>query len=144
MGLALASNFQISSLSAIFASSLLSSPELPELLALNSSRLSEAYTTVTSFLKQHNIEYIPANAGMFIFAKLVPHAKSWDDEFAMIAKLKEAGVSVSGGQGYHVMEKDKGWARLAFALNTSQLREALNRIDGVLSRNVQVKANLVE
>lgn len=69
---------------------------------------------------------------MFIFAKLVPHAKSWDDELAMIVKLKEAGVSVSGGQGYHVMEEDKGWARLAFALNTDQLREALKRIDSIL------------
>jgi len=60
----------------------------------------------------------------------------------MIAKLKKAGVSVSGGQGYHVMKEEKGWARLAFALNTSQLREALKRINGVLSGNVQVKGNI--
>ncbi|RYP47127.1 hypothetical protein DL768_006770 [Monosporascus sp. mg162] len=80
IGLALSSNTQMSSLTAVAAAGLLTSPDLPRLLALNSQRLAEAYSRVTSALTRHGIHYIPANMGPFLFARLAPEAQTWDEE----------------------------------------------------------------
>ena len=92
-------------------------------------RLAQAYKSFTSFLKQHGIEYIPVNAGLYVFAKLAPDAKSWEDEAAMIENLKKAGVLASAGKAYHVVDEEKGWARLTFAIDQGQMIEALRRIE---------------
>jgi DNA-binding transcriptional MocR family regulator len=128
-GLGLASNTQISSLSAIFTTALLSSPTLPFLITLNSARLAESYILITSFFVRYRIRYIPVNAGLTIFARLAPAAKTWDDESRMVQKLKNAGVLVSAGRTYHGVQKEKGWARLSFSIEQSRLREALRRIE---------------
>ncbi|KAK2814144.1 hypothetical protein FQN50_000548 [Emmonsiellopsis sp. PD_5] len=132
VGLALASNAQVSSLSAIFTTTLLSSPTLPFLVALNSARLAEAYIHVTSFFVRNRIEYVPVNAGLNVFARLAPQAKSWEDETAMIEKLKGAGVIVRGGGSYRGMKLEKGWVRISFSLEQHRLQEALRRIKTVL------------
>ncbi|KAK2736585.1 hypothetical protein FQN55_001599 [Onygenales sp. PD_40] len=132
VGLALASNAQVSSLSAIFTTTLLSSPTLPFLVALNSARLAEAYIHVTSFFVRNRIEYVPVNAGLNVFARLAPRAKTWEDETAMIEKLKGAGVIVRGGASYRGMKLEKGWVRISFSLEQHRLQEALRRIKTVL------------
>ncbi|KKZ61641.1 hypothetical protein EMCG_03826 [[Emmonsia] crescens] len=129
---AAASNPQVSSLSAIFTMTLLSSPTLPLLVALNSARLAESYILVTSFFIRHHIDYIPVNAGLNIFARLGPNAKTWEDESDMIMKLKENGVVVRGGGSYHSTLMEKGWVRISFALEEHQLQEALHRIKTAL------------
>lgn len=126
---ALAANTLTSSLSVTATTALLKSPSLPDLIKLNTARLGEAYKLMTSLFKRHGIEYIPANAGLFILAKLAPNAKTWDDEARMVKTLKEAGVLVSPGKVYHVDEKEKGWARLIFAVDPSMLKEALRRLE---------------
>jgi gliotoxin/aspirochlorine biosynthesis aminotransferase len=118
----------MSSLTAISTTALLSSPQLPGLLELNSTRLSEAYATMTMFLRRHNIEYIPVSYGLFVFARIAPNADTWEDEVTAIDACKEAGVVVSSGKGYHVVEKEKGWARLTFAIKRDLLDEALRRL----------------
>ncbi|GMG23940.1 unnamed protein product [Aspergillus oryzae var. brunneus] len=135
VALALASNTESSSLSAVASTALLTSPRLPELLQLNAQRLQEAYCLMTNFLKKHQIEYIPANSAPFLFARVAPQAQTWEDEKAVIAQLKEAGVNVSGGKAYHVNEDQKGWARLTFALETSRAEEAIKRMETVLGKH---------
>lgn len=120
---------QTSALSAIATTRLLTSPEFTKLVELNSRRLAEAYTTVTSFLKRHQIEYIPGHAGVFLLAKLAPEAKTWEDEARMVKNMKEAGVLVAPGRIYHVNDHEKGWARLTFAVDQTLLQEALSRME---------------
>ena len=139
IGLALASNTTTSSLSATFVSTLLISPSLPSLLKLNSTRLGKAYTTLTSFFHKHNIPYIPAYAGIYVFAKLAPKAAEWEDENNVVAKLKEAGVLVSAGKNYHGPEAEKGWCRVGFAVETEVLDEAIRRMDNVFAAQQYVK-----
>ncbi|MCJ1380194.1 hypothetical protein MMC17_003297 [Xylographa soralifera] len=134
VGLALASNTTTSTLSSIFVSALLTSPEMPELLALNSDRLAEAYRSLTTVLRKHNVPYLPAYAGLYVFAKIAPDAESWDDESRAVEKFKEAGVLVSPGKGYHGPEGEKGWARIGFAVEKPKLEEALRRIDCALAK----------
>ncbi|ROW17439.1 hypothetical protein VPNG_00941 [Cytospora leucostoma] len=133
VGLALAADKPISALSSLFVTSLLSSPELPSLIALNSERLSAAYTLLTTFFREIGIPYVPCNAGLFVFARLAPKAVTWEDEAATASKLREAGVLVSEGRAYHGPEGEKGWMRVGFAVEEGQLREAVRRMRGVLS-----------
>lgn len=129
VGLALASNTQMSSLTAIFTAALLASPKLPSILEINALRLAEAYNTLTSFLRLHGIKYIPVSHGPFVFARVAPNAVTWEDESFVIAACKEAGVILSSGRGYHIIEREKGWARLTFAIKRDQLDEALRRLE---------------
>lgn len=87
---------------------------------------------ITSFFKRHRIEYKPANAGLYILAKLAPEAKTWDDEARVVQTLKDAGVIVNLGKLYHLDEKEKGWARVLFAVEQSELREGLRRMETAL------------
>ena len=132
LGLALAANTQISALSTICVTALLSSPQLASLVSLNAQRLAAAYTRLTACFKRHGIQYMPCNAGLFVFAKLALHATTWEEEAHMVSKLKEAGVLVSAGRGYHGPESEKGWMRVGFATEEDELEEAIRRVDGVL------------
>ncbi|KAF2973011.1 hypothetical protein GQX73_g494 [Xylaria multiplex] len=89
-GLALSSNTQLSSLTALVTTSLLTSPTLPQLFALNSERLAEAYSSLTEWLKQREIPYVPANMGCFVFAQVAPKANTWEDEATVIQAWKNA------------------------------------------------------
>jgi aspartate/methionine/tyrosine aminotransferase len=128
VGLALAANTQISSLSTIFVRSLLSSPKLAGLISQNAEKLAAAYSIMTSFLDSYEIPYVPANAGLYVFTKIAPDATTWEDEAKMVNELKEVGVVVSPGKAYHVPESQKGWARVLFALEPEQLAEAIRRM----------------
>jgi aspartate/methionine/tyrosine aminotransferase len=131
VGLALASHTETSSLSAIATMTLLSSLTLPSLIATNRARHRQAYMRLTSFLRSRAIEYLPAYAGPFLFARIAPKARSWEDEAAAVERLKEAGVNVSGGKSYHVTEQQMGWARLTFAIEPHQLETAMRRMASV-------------
>lgn len=87
---------------------------------------------ITSFFLRYQIKYMPANAGLSIFARLAPSAKTWDDEAAMVGRLRAAGVLVSPGRQYHGMQREKGWVRLSFSVAKPQLQEALRRIGNAL------------
>ncbi|KAK2855757.1 hypothetical protein FQN49_004876 [Arthroderma sp. PD_2] len=128
-GLSNAPNSKITPISHAFATSLLSSPRLPMLIAVNSARLAECYILITSFFVQHGIKYIPANSGLTIFARLAPNARSRDDEAEMVQVLKNAGVMVSNaGASFQKTFREKGWARISFSVDLDQLHEALGRI----------------
>jgi aspartate/methionine/tyrosine aminotransferase len=125
---ALAAQMQISTLTSTFVTALLTAPDLDSLVRLNAARLAKAYVTITSFFNELSIPYIPCNAGLYVFAKLAPKAKTWEDEGAVTTKLKEAGVLVSCGQAYHGPEGERGWARVGFAVEPKELDEAIARM----------------
>lgn len=120
---------RVSSLSSIVAKTLLTSPKLPQLLALSSRRLGNFYETLVSFLSANGIRYFPATAGLFVFARLAPNATSWEDEMEMVRHLREAGVVVGLGRAYHTGEEQKGWVRLTFALKEDDLRAAMEALE---------------
>lgn len=128
VGLALAANTQISCLSTIFVKSILTSPRLPYLIAQNREMLARSYTIMTEFLKSHAIAYIPANAGLYVFARIAPDARTWEEEAEAVERLKLAGVLVSSGKAYHGPDTEKGWARVLFAIEETHLREAIRRM----------------
>jgi aspartate/methionine/tyrosine aminotransferase len=133
VSLALASQTTTSSLSAVFVGALLKSTDLPELIKANSTRLSEAYIALTDMLKRHNIPFIPVNAGIYLFTNIAPDATSWEDEMAAVQRFREAGILVSPGKGYHGPERQKGWARIGFAVEEKEMEEALERMDHALA-----------
>ncbi|EZF31408.1 hypothetical protein H101_04974 [Trichophyton interdigitale H6] len=123
-------NSRITPASLAFATSLLSSPRLPILIALNSAGLAECYMLITSFFVRHDIKYIPVNAGLSIFARLAPNARSRDEEMEIVQHLKNAGVVVNNAGGsFHKTFKEKGWVRMSFSVEPNQLHEALGRIE---------------
>lgn len=116
----------------MFVKTLLDSPKLPSLISTNTTRLAEAYSTLSSFFRSRSIPYIPCANGMYIFAQLAVGATSWEEEAELAGKLKEAGVLVSQGKAYHGPEGDKGWMRVGFAVEKDKLVEAVKRMDAVL------------
>ncbi|KAI3326361.1 1-aminocyclopropane-1-carboxylate synthase 7 [Xylariaceae sp. AK1471] len=141
-GLALSSNTQLSSLTALVTTSLLNSPNLSQLFALNSKRLADAYVTLTTWLAKQGMPYIPAYIGCFVFTRVAPSAETWEDEMAVIQAWKNAGVSVSPGRSYHVPDAAKGWARINFALAPADLAEALRRLALVLDQSSEQNGEL--
>jgi aspartate/methionine/tyrosine aminotransferase len=116
---------QVSSLTALCTTALLTSPALSRLIQLNSERLLDCYRHLTEFLDSRGIEYIPATAGLFVFARLMPTAKSWDDEASLQQCLRREGVLVSPGRLYHLPSEQNGWFRLTFAIPKDQLTKAV-------------------
>ena len=86
---------------------------------------------------RNKIPYIPSNAGLYVFAKIAPEAQEWEDEQLMLRRLKDVGVVVSAGRGYHVGETEKGWARVGFAVESDRLQEALTRMSWVFKVDKQ-------
>ena len=80
-------------------------------------------------LQKWNVEYIPANAGLFLFAKVAKDAKTWEDEAAMVKKLRELGVLVTPGRLFHGGEAEKRWARVTFSVPEDLLKDALRRTE---------------
>ena len=131
VGLTLAANTQTSCLSAITATALLTSPKLNSIIATNSKRLAENYQILRSFLTAYNIRYFPCYAGLYVFAKMARDAQSWDDELRVLQVLRDAGVVVTAGRGYHGPDSEVGWMRVGFAIEKSELEEAVRRMHSV-------------
>lgn len=88
---------------------------------------------MTSVLEAHTVEYIPATAGLCIFARLAPEAKTLDDEAHFRNLLRESGLLVSPGRAYHIGSERLGWFRFTFALEKAVLRRALDILERALS-----------
>ena len=139
----LSAYWQTSSLSSVVATSLLKSPNLPDLVRLNRERLAESYAVLTESLIKWQVEFLPANAGLFVFAKVVEDARNWDEEAAVVGALASSGVIVSPGRRFDGGESEKGWVRITFAVPRKQLMEALERMEPILHpsrRGTEAKA----
>lgn len=101
-------------------------------MAMNKRRLAESYQIVAEALRQWNVEFIPAQAGLFVFAKLAKGIRTWEEEAIAVERLKESGVLVGSGRAFHGMEGEKGWMRLTFALPEDMLRVGLKKVQSCL------------
>ncbi|MCJ1251406.1 hypothetical protein MMC30_008639 [Trapelia coarctata] len=144
--LALTSTIHVSSLAALVTTALLTSPALPNLIALNKRRLAASYRILTRALQSWRVEYLDARAGLFVFARLgwlterseesgQRRKQEKDDEKeegkgGIEKRLRGAGVLVAPGKSFHL--KAKGWVRIGFAVEETILREALRRIEDAL------------
>ena len=133
IGVGLASYWQVSSLSSVVATSLLSSSKLPDIIKLNSTRLSESYRILTNGLTRLKLKYFPANAGMFMLAQLAPYTRSWEEERAALQELAAAGLLVAPLRRFE-NQQERGWARITFASSPETIEEALKRIEAYLLR----------
>ncbi|KAL4913032.1 pyridoxal phosphate-dependent transferase [Aspergillus aurantiobrunneus] len=129
MALRLPAATEVSSLTTLCTTALLSAPTLPYLIAVNKKRLAESYNAVIKLLESHNLQYIPVTAGLFVFARLVSGATR-EDEARFEKRVKEEGLRISPGRAYHISEM--GWYRLTFALGPRQLKRALVGLDRCL------------
>jgi aspartate/methionine/tyrosine aminotransferase len=132
LGLGLAAYWQTSALTSVFATTLLTSTELPGLLKLNSERLTNSYRYLTEAFTRWGTEFIPANAGLFVYAKLVESVTSWEKEAALVKSLEDSGVIVSPGKKFDGPKEARGWVRITFAVPLKVLEEAVRRIEGCL------------
>ncbi|TGO47608.1 hypothetical protein BCON_0270g00050 [Botryotinia convoluta] len=118
---------QTSSLSALLLTHLLNSNILSSLLNKNNALLSKNYTLLSSTLNHLGIEFLPANVGFFVFAKLAKDSETWNEE-AVVKKLKEYKVMVSPGKQFGGAENEKGWARITIAVPEEDFKEGIKRI----------------
>jgi gliotoxin/aspirochlorine biosynthesis aminotransferase len=130
-GISLIAAKNVSSLPTIFSTALLTSSDLSTVIHLNAQRLAAAYATLTTLFRECGIQYRPANAGVFVLARLAPRAKSWEDEAHAHAAYLRAGVLVIPGRAYAMPDSEPGWMRVTFALESSYLKRGLERIKEV-------------
>ncbi|KAG9569391.1 hypothetical protein KCU71_g2259, partial [Aureobasidium melanogenum] len=101
------------------------------------------YEIVTSFFREHGIEYFEMNAGLFVWVNLqfllsndkdhsILRSTSKDAEIHKQHELKIAdtcakhGVMIAPGNVY--MPEEYGWFRITFTVGTQALREGLDRL----------------
>ncbi|THV46835.1 hypothetical protein BGAL_0357g00010 [Botrytis galanthina] len=132
---------QTSSLSALLLTHLLNSNKLSSLLNRNNALLSKNYTLLSSTLNHLGIEFLPSNAGVFVFAKLAKNSEKWNEE-AVVKKLRECKVMVSPGKQFGGAENEKGWVRITIAVPEEEFKEGIKRIricvDEILSQQNKV------
>ncbi|CCA65609.1 Aminotransferase class I/classII large domain-containing protein [Caenorhabditis elegans] len=112
-----------------FAVNLLSDSEwLREFHREVNKRISIHYRYTSDNLKRLEIPFIPAQAGIFVFADFSKHLTSLDSvgELALFERLAEAGVMLTPGvhQKCHVF----GWFRIVFACTKEELEEGFRRL----------------
>jgi aspartate/methionine/tyrosine aminotransferase len=108
------------------ATSLLNSPQLPNLIRRNSESLGASYRFLTEGLTRLNIKYIPANYGLFVFTKIAEDCCSAQEEAAAVAQLAQTGLIVAQGQKFTPGGNEWGWARITFSTSTDKIQQALS------------------
>ena len=150
-GVRLLSTPLLSSPSTLLATALISSEKLQAIVKLTRVRLAKAYGVVEAQLRRWDVEFVEPRAGVFVWARLLrsrPRARqtgpevnggpkvSDDDDWEkqQLERLRENGVLVGMGREYHVSAwpEEKGWVRIAFAIEEEQLKEGLRKIGMVL------------
>lgn len=144
---ALSTNAQTSIFTNLLATHVLLTPSsYRTLLSTSTARLRVAYVTTTAFLQRLHVPYIPAVAGPFVFARLAqariekekndgPVDEAVKEREQMILQgLRKRKVCLVPGEACHMLES--GWFRIAFGVSEEVLKEALGRIEQVLTSDV--------
>lgn len=116
-------------LSTSYLTSLLTWSQLPTLLALNTSRLTTSYHILTSFLRKHNIAFVPPTHGLFVWARLAGRPRSAEEERNWFEGLEREGVRVYQGRGFKGVEGGFGWGRVRVSVREGVMREAVERME---------------
>lgn len=87
--------------------------------------LKKAYQSIEEFLQRKEVEFISAECGMYVFAKLCPvETVGAEREFREV--LKKHAIIISAGTDYHFHQP--GWFRICYGCKPSKLAEGLDRI----------------
>jgi aspartate/methionine/tyrosine aminotransferase len=104
---------------------LLTSPKLHELIESTRKQLAASYKIVEDILKELDLEYVPATAGLWVNAK-AKDAEAGDT----VAKARAAGVVIGAGTEFNTVPGEKGWLKITFALPEDILLEGMKRLGG--------------
>ena len=116
----------ISSLSDFSLQSLLSDKEwIDGFIQENQVRLASNYEKIVSYLKEKNIEFIPASAGFFIWIKL-KGIQNQQEEFQIWTEIMNQNVLILPGHAFHSQEY--GWFRILFSLPWNLVKMGLDRV----------------
>jgi hypothetical protein len=122
------------SLSTLYLTSLLTWPQLPTLLALNSERLTLSYQLLASCLHNLNVDFVQPTHGIFLLAKLAKGARTEAEEKGFYEELAKRGVRVAHGKFHRGVEKDFGWCRIRFSVRLEVMQEAVMRIERFMEK----------
>jgi 1-aminocyclopropane-1-carboxylate synthase len=121
-----------SSLAIAAMSAILNHPTfLASFIKTSCERLVQRYDVCTSFLRAHNIPYIPSNAGHFLWADLsaflknLPGDTPLDKEQEMNNRLLDGGVHLATSEAFG--GEESGWFRITFSVDEAYLTLGLNR-----------------
>lgn len=136
----------VSSPSDILWSSILNDADfLAKFIKMNQQRLGETYDYITSWLKFHQVPYLPSNAGHYLMIDMRPALSDAGvsktlsitadmdmkkREAALVGAFVKAKLFVASGTTYHM--PDGGWLRFTFSLRRDYLNVALQRIEALL------------
>jgi DNA-binding transcriptional MocR family regulator len=130
-------------ISTLYLLSLLSSPHLPTLLALNSERLTASYQVLAECLHKWRIEFVEPTHGLFVFARLTKNVRTMEQEQSYSTQLLQAGLKVSPGQSYRGKKGEFGWARIRFSLAGEMMEDAVAKLDAFFEQRRQVAQTLL-
>ncbi|KAK4153856.1 pyridoxal phosphate-dependent transferase [Chaetomidium leptoderma] len=117
---------QTSSIAALVAEKAVLSKENIEYVTGTGSRmLADAYGTVSSFLRAHQVSFVPAECAMFVFARLCDD-ETPESEAEFRKRLKTHGLVLAAGTDYHLARQ--GWFRICYACPAEKLKEGLERL----------------
>ena len=132
VGVKTSTYWQTSTLSNMYATALLESEKMPNLIALNTKRLTHGYDILTSALREWGVDFIPVSAGFLVFAKLAKNSTTLNEEENFVRKLRENGVLVAPGRLAGEFKGTMGWVRIQFSVPEETLRNGLDRIGKTL------------
>ncbi|KAK6591769.1 hypothetical protein H4I96_12202 [Botrytis cinerea] len=107
---------------------LLTSPQLHEIIQLNSSRLTAAYGRIKAFFEENSIKYLPCEMTTFVLARLAPYSQKRDDDKAAVAFYQKAGILLFSASDYHMPPEFQGYMRVSFAVEPERLDIAIDRL----------------
>jgi DNA-binding transcriptional MocR family regulator len=133
-GVSFASAWQVSSLTAIFASALLTSPSISSLLSSVRAQLAKnhqiCHDVLTSAELSGRVEFLPASAGLWANAKVI--LKDGETTQDVVAKAKEKGVIIGPGTEFNMVKGESGWIKLTFALPEERVQKGMERLKSSL------------
>ncbi|KAK0739372.1 aminotransferase GliI [Apiosordaria backusii] len=123
---ALSTFCQTSSLAALVAEKVVLSKENIEYVIGDGRKmLTDAYETVSRFLSDLKVPFVPAECGMFVFARLCDD-ETPESETQFRGLLKKHGLVLAAGTDYHLARH--GWFRICYGCPEEKLREGLERL----------------
>lgn len=118
----------------LYLSTLLSSPQLPDFLFLNSKRLTASYRILAECIHRWKFDFVNPTHGLFLFVRLAPDVVTVDEEKSYFDGLIAAGLKVSPGQLYKGVKGEFGWARIRFSFAEEVMKRAVARFNRIHER----------
>lgn len=110
-------------------SQLLRAPELPDVLRIYRTKLRTAWEVIEESFDEMEIEILPAQGGIFVFANFAPYMDQmvFEEEYTLWEKIyKELRINISPGQLFDAATP--GWFRVCFAHDAKVVKEACTRL----------------